>query len=96
MKIRDVMSSWRINIWDINFLRTLPLEWYYALTILYPYNRYNLLSKVPYYLCFTYVFMFPKIQKKYVYYLCQKFLLLNMFLDQRKVFTFVVVTVVVV
>ena len=40
--------------------------------------------------------MFPKIQKKYVYYLCQKFLLLNMFLDQRKVFTFVVVIVVVV
>ena len=27
----DVMSSWRTNLWDINFLSTLPLEWYYVL-----------------------------------------------------------------
>ena len=27
----DVMCSWRLNFWDINFLGTPPLEWYYAL-----------------------------------------------------------------
>ena len=29
--MRDVMSSWRIIFWDINFLVIPPLEWYYAL-----------------------------------------------------------------
>ena len=27
--MRDVMSSWRINFWDINFLGVPSLEWYY-------------------------------------------------------------------
>ena len=31
MKIIDVMCSWRINFWDINFLGTPPLDWYYTL-----------------------------------------------------------------
>ena len=25
------MFNWRFNFWDINFLGTPPLEWYYAL-----------------------------------------------------------------
>ena len=30
-KIRDVMFSWRFDFWNVNFLGSPPLEWYYAL-----------------------------------------------------------------
>ena len=44
----------------------------------------HFMDQVPYYLCFTYVPRLPKIQKISVYYLRKNFLLINMFLDERK------------